>query len=275
MLEKLFKGQHGKAASKGAMLIVDDEKSAHASLGSLIRMLNYTPVSAFNLEDVSNALGPEKPIVVFLDVFIPGSNTLEILKYIKDYDNNIFIIIITGSNNINAITNYIQNGADDFFLKPFSQVMFSARMKLALMSIRRKGGAAGADASDRDETVATLQAELEETRKSLHSLQQINASESGETRESSHQIKHLQDLLATELAEKEILRQEIDRIRQLDGGASGDNEAVYALAKEVLDKITQITEQRNVFLSEFDHDMNNALLGLMTLKELLESQQGR
>ncbi|MEJ7766852.1 MAG: sigma-54 dependent transcriptional regulator [Chitinophagaceae bacterium] len=59
----------------------------------------------------------ENPDVVTLDYSLPDSDGGEVLKRIKDYRNNIQVVIISGQEDVGTAINLLKNGAFDYIVK--------------------------------------------------------------------------------------------------------------------------------------------------------------
>jgi len=62
----------------------------------------------------------ENPELVFLDIWLPGMDGMETLKAIKEYDQNLDVVIMTGHGTMNTAIQAIKLGAFDFLEKPLS-----------------------------------------------------------------------------------------------------------------------------------------------------------
>jgi DNA-binding NtrC family response regulator len=100
------------------MLIVDDESALRELLSDYFK-------SAFVIETASNgtesltAVLRHRPDVVLLDINMPGMNGVDVLKAIKQIDDSIPVIMVTGTEQ-NALTaEALKSGAFGYVPKPF------------------------------------------------------------------------------------------------------------------------------------------------------------
>ncbi len=100
------------------ILIVDDEEGARESLEVILE--EHYDVET--VEDGMSALAriQEKPFdLVLLDVNMPKVSGLEVLKWIKDYDEAIEVIMVSGADRAREATVSLKSGAYDYITKPY------------------------------------------------------------------------------------------------------------------------------------------------------------
>ncbi|WP_441987834.1 response regulator [Paenibacillus sp. 2RAB27] len=59
-----------------------------------------------------------RPNLVLLDIYIPGSNGLELLSYIRQHFRDTDVIMITAAKEVEAIREAVRSGAFDYIMKP-------------------------------------------------------------------------------------------------------------------------------------------------------------
>lgn len=99
------------------IFIVDDEVFYLNVLEQHIRNLGYDSVTAFSdgIECLNHIT--EKPDVVFLDYNMDTLSGYDVLKKIKRFDPNIYIVIISGQVKIGSAVNTLKHGAFDYIQK--------------------------------------------------------------------------------------------------------------------------------------------------------------
>ena len=60
--------------------------------------------------------------IMLLDLMLPDISGFDVIKKVKAYDSNIFIIMMTGFGTIETAVKAMKNGADDYLLKPFKSL---------------------------------------------------------------------------------------------------------------------------------------------------------
>lgn len=66
--------------------------------------------------DCLNAL-EDKPDVIFLDFYMDIINGGEVLNKIKRFDPNIFVVMLSGQNDIKTAVNFLKSGGFDYLVK--------------------------------------------------------------------------------------------------------------------------------------------------------------
>ncbi len=121
------------------ILIVDDELMVHIILDQLIKSYGFDPLKASNCEEAEQQAEEHRPELILLDILIPGTDSLALLESFINNPKlkNSRIIVVTGSNDLNIIGNYIDAGADDYILKPFHATLLKTRLIHALDSLKQ------------------------------------------------------------------------------------------------------------------------------------------
>lgn len=105
---------------KGKILVIDDEKDIRFSLQGIFSDEGYEVVEAQNGEDGIEVAKKMQPDVVFLDIWLPGIDGLEVLERLRQIFPDLPIIMISGHGNIETAVQAMRKGAFDFIEKPFS-----------------------------------------------------------------------------------------------------------------------------------------------------------
>jgi putative two-component system response regulator len=102
------------------VLVVDDELAVRELLNSQLGFLGF---SARTTEDPATALeiasSNRPPALVLLDIEMPGSSGLDLLRQIKTIDEDIQVVMISGLHDFETVRTCLRNGAYDYLAKPF------------------------------------------------------------------------------------------------------------------------------------------------------------
>jgi UDP-3-O-[3-hydroxymyristoyl] N-acetylglucosamine deacetylase len=103
------------------VLIIDDEKSICSSLSSILQDEGFEVHTALDGKEGLALFYQEKPRIVFIDVWMPEMDGLEVLKKIKDQaEPDTVLIVISGHGTISTAVEAVKMGANDFLEKPLS-----------------------------------------------------------------------------------------------------------------------------------------------------------
>jgi two-component system NtrC family response regulator len=127
------------------ILIIDDDMEACGTMESLIKRLSYSSDKAHSLQDGLRLIKSGDYDVVFLDVFLPDGNGLEILPQIMTTADPPEVIILTGKGNPDGAELAIQGGVWDYLLKPTSVRDITLTLDRALKYRMEKRGRATVD----------------------------------------------------------------------------------------------------------------------------------
>ena len=78
----------------------------------------YKAVS--NINDVKKLISIKKPDLILLDVYLPKENGIDLLKWIREQEIDIDIILITADKSIKRVQEAFRYGVLDYLIKPFS-----------------------------------------------------------------------------------------------------------------------------------------------------------
>ena len=106
--------------SKGKLLIVDDEENIRISFQAILRDEGYQTDAVSSGEACLEKLKKNKYDAIFLDIWLPGKDGIEILKEIRSRRPRQYVIIISGHGTIETAVQATKLGAFDFIEKPLS-----------------------------------------------------------------------------------------------------------------------------------------------------------
>ncbi|WP_458778480.1 sigma-54-dependent transcriptional regulator [Desulforhopalus sp. 52FAK] len=145
------------------ILVIDDDLEACETMVSLITRLSYNADKAHTLSaGITRAQNMEYDLV-FLDVFLPDGNGLDILPDLMAIPNPPEVIILTGQGNADGAELAIKGGVWDYLLKPTSVKDITLSLNRALKYRKEKKG----DASHPDAVIEEVMGISPEIRASL------------------------------------------------------------------------------------------------------------
>lgn len=122
------------------ILIVEDEKTLCETIGKHITTAGYTVDLCFDGDDALFYIEGTEYDAVVLDIMLPGTDGLTILKTIRDKQNLTPVLLLTAKSTVEDKVKGLDCGADDYLTKPFSLDELTARLRVL---IRRQGGTGG------------------------------------------------------------------------------------------------------------------------------------
>ena len=103
------------------LLLVDDEVGVRESL-KMVFSKSYRLAEADNVDDALAQIQNARPEVVLLDVLMPKTDGIELLRRIKEIHPGCAVIILTGVNSQQLAAKASAFGAFDFVGKPFDVI---------------------------------------------------------------------------------------------------------------------------------------------------------
>jgi diguanylate cyclase (GGDEF)-like protein len=114
------------------VLIVDDEEVVCKLFAAMLQAYAYQTVTTTDGSKVVDMLWRDSFDVVLLDLVMPHFEDLELLRQIKQCNENLPVVIITGHGTIEAAVASMQAGAADFVTKPVEASVLDIRIKRAI-----------------------------------------------------------------------------------------------------------------------------------------------
>ena len=100
------------------ILIIDDERPIRETLEMFLREKGYVVSTSENGEGGLEAVQRERPDIVILDIRLPGMNGLEVLRRIKEKQEDIHVIMITAYHDMETTDQAMKLGAYEYIHKP-------------------------------------------------------------------------------------------------------------------------------------------------------------
>lgn len=103
----------------GAILVVDDEEDACRTLRAILEKEGYAVDTAQSGQEALEKIAAKSFDVVLADFMMPKIDGLELLKKIKEGCPDAAEILFTAHGSIDSTISALQDGVDDYILKPF------------------------------------------------------------------------------------------------------------------------------------------------------------
>ncbi|MBO0949638.1 response regulator [Fibrella forsythiae] len=128
-----------------SIFIVDDDPFCGQLYEHQVRNLGYTNVTLFNDgQECLNHL-TDSPDVIFLDYRMEPMDGLAMLRKIKRFNPNIYLVVISGQEDLNVAIDVLKYGAFDYIIKgendleKIDAVLKKIRHVMALLQQRPTG----------------------------------------------------------------------------------------------------------------------------------------
>lgn len=102
------------------ILVVDDEHLIRWSLEQNLKKQGYEVITAGSGEDALRMAREQQPDLVLLDIQLPGISGIEVLEKVKEFDDEIIVIMLTAHGGLETAVNAMRLGAHDYVSKPFN-----------------------------------------------------------------------------------------------------------------------------------------------------------
>ncbi|MFI5344921.1 MAG: response regulator [Elusimicrobiota bacterium] len=128
-------GQGARFASR--VLVVDDDPEVLNTVRRFLTEKEYEVAVASNGLDALPLLKKLRPHLVLLDIDMPKMNGIETLKRIRELDDQVAVMMITGDGTLEMMKRCRELGAYDYLLKPvnFPYLEFSVYSKILMMTL--------------------------------------------------------------------------------------------------------------------------------------------
>ena len=120
-----------KTRERPRVLCVDDDPQTLRYVRDALTKAGYTPVVTGDPEEVSRLMAEETPRLVLLDMMLPGSDGMELMKDIREV-SDVPVIFLSVNGQEEVVARAFDMGAADYVVKPFSPTELAARIRAAL-----------------------------------------------------------------------------------------------------------------------------------------------
>jgi DNA-binding response OmpR family regulator len=100
------------------ILVVDDEPDFVELIREFVVRKGYHPIVAYDGREALQKVKEERPHIVLLDIRMPGMDGLEVLKQIREADQEVGVIMLTGVLDREIGSQSLRGGAFDYLVKP-------------------------------------------------------------------------------------------------------------------------------------------------------------
>lgn len=116
--------------NKLQILVVEDDAPIRNLISTTLKAHNYKYILAENGEKAICQASTCNPDIILLDLGLPDTDGIEVIKKIRTWSNTPIIVISARSEDTDKIE-ALDNGADDYLTKPFSVEELLARIRVS------------------------------------------------------------------------------------------------------------------------------------------------
>ena len=121
------------------ILVIDDDVSFCMLLNTFLTRKGFAVSTAYSIEEAKQLFDQTKFQLILTDVRLPDGDGVEILKYVKEENPTIQVILMTGYTDIKTAVNAMKLGAFDYVAKPINsdQILDTIQQALSKSTDKR------------------------------------------------------------------------------------------------------------------------------------------
>ena len=153
------------------ILVVDDEPAIRAPLREFLTLRGFEVAEAATGQAARTAFASARPDLVLLDYSLPDATALELIPRLRELDEGVPIIVVTGHGTIDLAVQTMREGAEYFLTKPVAlatlgvlleRIFENAKNRRAQLASRSRAARAAPDPfTGVSAAIAALRAEVE------------------------------------------------------------------------------------------------------------------
>ena len=120
------------------ILLVDDEPSARASLGEILKLEGYAVTVASGGDEAIELLGVQPFDIVLTDLKMPGQDGLAVLEASTEHQPKALVILLTAFGTLETAVSAMREGGFDYLLKPAEPPQILAAIERAQKEMQEK-----------------------------------------------------------------------------------------------------------------------------------------
>jgi signal transduction histidine kinase/FixJ family two-component response regulator len=151
------------------ILVVDDERDIREGSERILKRIGFTVHIADRGDVALEVVKEVHPAIVLLDLKMPGMDGMEVLEHIRQMDEAILVIVITGYATVETAITAMKQGAYDFIPKPFEPDQLRIVVNRAAEKIRLTRDARKLE-EEKTRTLSDLDTEKSRIRTIIESL---------------------------------------------------------------------------------------------------------
>jgi putative nucleotidyltransferase with HDIG domain len=103
------------------ILVVDDEEAIREVVSTMLESKGYRCAVAHNGRVAQDQIKKVTPDLILSDMIMPEMDGIKLLEWVRQYDPDVPVIMVTAIHDISTALEAIRRGAYDYILKPFEK----------------------------------------------------------------------------------------------------------------------------------------------------------
>ena len=103
------------------ILVVDDEEAIREVVSTMLESKGYHCIAVSNGRAAQEFVRKQTPDLVLSDMIMPEMDGIKLLEWLRNFDPEIPVIMVTAIHDISTALEAIRRGAYDYILKPFEK----------------------------------------------------------------------------------------------------------------------------------------------------------
>ncbi len=132
---------------KYKILVAEDDKDIVSVIKLYLENAEYEVITANDGQTALTRIENEKPDLAICDIMMPKLSGYDVIKSVRESDNNIPIIILSAKNQDSDKILGLDMGADDYMTKPFNPLEIVAHVRACLRRFYKLGGSESVSSS--------------------------------------------------------------------------------------------------------------------------------
>lgn len=121
------------------VLVVEDDRRVTDGLVCGLTEAGFSVRAEASIKAAREAIAEAKPRLVILDLGLPDGNGLTFLRELRRVGESLPVIVLTARDSVEDRVEGLDEGADDYLVKPFSFPELLARVRARLRNVRVSG----------------------------------------------------------------------------------------------------------------------------------------
>lgn len=111
------------------ILLVEDDELLADGIATSLSLAGFNVDTVYNGEHALHALGCEQFDLCILDIGLPGISGFQVIRQLREKGNMLPVLMLTARDQIEDRVKGLDQGADDYLLKPFDVEELKARIR--------------------------------------------------------------------------------------------------------------------------------------------------